>query len=656
MTERPEGTAAEEVTPRQEALDGIDPQGDGDALVEESAEVEPEPERTAVLPVVPPPPPVRTPVLSTASPAPTERTAVMPTVPPEAPTAVPSGKRRRRRGPAWLVVGAVVVLGGLYVGILWFWQDRVPPGVTVAGVEIGGLEADAATTLLEESLRAPGTEALPVAVEDRRTTLDPAVAGLSFDAAATVEQVTGFGLEPARLWRQLFGADATEPVSEIDRDALTSAVEDVVESLSTPPVDGTIAYVDGRPLSTPPVDGETLDLPAAVDLLAASWLTSVRPIELPAVVEPPAIDQAVIDRVMSEVAGPLADGPVVVEVSDQRAELPVDVVTGAASFVPVNDDLVVQLDGPALVEAVLARTSDLLTPAADATFAFQDGAPVIVPGVPGTTIDPDELAGAVAEAGTGPDRVATVELVETDPAESTAELEALGVVEVVSEFSTPLTSEPRRTGNIANGAAKIDGTLVRPGEEFDLADALGPLDAAHGYVQAGAIVNGEHTDAWGGGLSQMSTTTYNAAYFAGYELVEHHPHSEWFSRYPEGREATIFTPSINMRWRNNTPYGALVQSWVEGGRVYVRIWSTPYFTVESSTSGRSNVVYPTTVYSQSPTCTPQSAGNQGFTVTVTRRVLLDGVEQDTESWTVRYKPQNAVVCGPPPETPPAAEG
>ena len=117
----------------------------------------------------------------------------------------------------------------------------------------------------------------------------------------------------------------------------------------------------------------------------------------------------------------------------------------------------------------------------------------------------------------------------------------------------------------------------------------------------------------------------------------------------EGRESTIFTPTIDLKWRNDTPHGALVQSWVAGGRVYVRIWGTPYWTVETATSGRSNVVYPTTVYSQSPTCEAQSAGNPGFTVTVTRRVLLDGVEHDTESWTVRYRPQNKVVCGPQPE-------
>ena len=66
----------------------------------------------------------------------------------------------------------------------------------------------------------------------------------------------------------------------------------------------------------------------------------------------------------------------------------------------------------------------------------------------------------------------------------------------------------------------------------------------------------------GGGLSQISTTTYNAAYFAGMDIVTHKPHSRWFSRYPEGREATIWSPDLDMKFKNSTPYGVLVQAWV----------------------------------------------------------------------------------------------
>ncbi|NCT91134.1 vanomycin resistance protein VanB [Cellulomonas sp. APG4] len=643
-------------TSSEEPLTAAAPQGPGD--VSSSGD-----DATVVLPPVPSPAeaPRRTsalgrheePSTEPAATDPTEAEASAPSEPTHthSPIDVFPDDERSRRWPRVLGIAAavVVVLGGLYVGALWLWSDRVPPGTTVAGVEVGGLTADQAVSLLDEQLAAAETEPVPVSAGDKRTTLDPVVAGLTADHRATVEGVTGFGLEPARLWRQVFGGDAVPPVTEVDEAALDAALTEVAEGLESPPVDGTVVFVDGAPQSTASETGTGVDVEAAERLLVDEWLTAPRPVELPTEVLEPAIDDAEVERALAELARPLVDAPVTVTVGESRAELPAEVLAAHASLVPEGEALVLELDGEALVEEVVARIPDLLSEPTDARFEFVDGAPVIQPGVPGTTLDPEAVATALAAVATsGADRTAALELVETDPAESTAALEALGVVEVVSEFSTPLTSEPRRTKNIINGASKVNGTLVRPDEEFSLTEALGPVDGVNGFVQAGAIVNGEHTDAWGGGLSQLSTTTYNAAYFAGFEDVEHHPHSEWFARYPEGREATIFTGTLDMRFRNTTPYGALLQAYVTGGRLHVRVWSTPHFEVESSTSGRSNVVSPTTVYSSSPTCAPQSAGNPGFTVTVTRVVRLEGEEVDRESWTVRYRPQNRVVCGEPP--------
>lgn len=560
------------------------------------------------------------------------------------------GQETRRRWPrvVGLVAAGVVVLAGAYVVAAWAWSDRVPPGTTVAGVEIGGQGTDDAVTVLEESLAAATTDPVPVAMEDRRTTVLPGAAGLSLDARGTVESVTGLDLHPAALWHQLFGAGPVEPVTVVDDDALDTALGDLAADLVTEPVNGTVVLVDGAAESTPAQNGTALDEAAARDVLVSGWLTAPRPVQLPSKVVEPEITQDEVDEVVDGVARRLVAAPVVVSVAGQIAELPVDVLAAAASFVPRDGELELRLDGEQLVEAVTARTTDLFTSPSDATFAFDRTGPVIVPGVPGTTLDPEILADAVADAATGSNRTAEVELTETDPEETTEALEALGVTEIVSEFSTPLTSEPRRTKNIVNGAEKINGILVRPGEVFSLTEALGPLDAEHGFVQAGAIVGGEHTDAWGGGLSQVSTTTYNAAFFAGFEDVEHSPHSEYFRRYPEGREATIFTGVIDLKWRNDTPYGALVQAWVADGRMHVRIWGTPYWTVETSTTGRSRVVAPKTVYSQSPTCTGQSAGNPGFQVTVHRKVLLGDEVHSDESWTVRYRPQNRIVCGSPP--------
>ncbi|WP_298459474.1 VanW family protein [uncultured Cellulomonas sp.] len=555
---------------------------------------------------------------------------------------------RPRRWPRVLltVVGVLIVLAGGYVAAAWLLADRVPRGTTVADVEIGGLTADRAVAAVDTGLADVVAEPVRVTADGRAASLDPAEAGLALDSEATVARLTGFSLQPARLWHHVVGGGAQPPVSDVDEAALTEALDGVADSLTTEPVDAGVVFADGAAHVTDAAPGSRVDADRAAELLRSRWLTTAEPVELPTEAAEPEITQAEAQTALRTVAEPFAAAPVVVAVADRSVELPADVLTSLASFTAVDSDLELTLDGPRLVEEVLARTDGLLTPAADAHFEFVDGAPVVVPGTPGTTLEPQVLADAVAAAGTGEDRTARVDLVASDPELTTESLQALGVTEVVSEFSTPLTNEPVRTENLRVGAAKIDGTLVRPGETFSLTEALGPITAAAGFRDATVIVDGEHVPGMGGGLSQISTTTYNAAFLAGFEDVEHQPHSEWFARYPEGRESTLYTGVIDMKFKNTTPYGALVQAWVADGRVHVRMWGTRYWTVESSTSPRSNIVRPTTVTSSSDTCTPQRAGNPGFTVTVTRRLLLDGEEQETTSDTWRYKPQNAVVCEP----------
>jgi vancomycin resistance protein YoaR len=559
-----------------------------------------------------------------------------------------------RRWPRRVLIGAValVVLGGAYVGASYATADRVPRGTTVAGVDIGGMTEAEAVERLEQELASTLDSPIDVVAQEVQATIDPAEAGLSFDAQTTVEGLTGVDLaDPSRLWRQVAGVAEREPVTTVDDAALDRAIESLETSLSQAPVDGSIVFVDGSVQATDAAEGWAVDAEGAAEAIADSWLVAAQPIELPTTTVEPAITQAETDAALNDVAEPLVDAPISVTVEGELAVLQPADVAAAASMQPEDGALVLHLDGEALAEDVVSQLPDgTLKKAADAHFGFKNDKPVLVPGRVGTTVDPEALATALETASTAQDRTAAVEVTKTDPENTSEAMKKLGVKEVVSEFSTPLTSEPRRTINIAQGLENITGVLVRPGETFSLTDALGPLDAAHGFVEAGAIVNGEHTDAWGGGLSQVSTTTFNASYFAGMEDVEHTPHSEWFSRYPEGREATIFTGVIDMKWKNTTPYGALLQGWVADGRAYVRIWSTKYWTVKSTTSGRSGVVQPTTVYSDSSTCAPQSAGNPGFSVTVTREVFLKGELEETTSRTWRYRPQNAVVCGDPPSS------
>ena len=186
--------------------------------------------------------------------------------------------------------------------------------------------------------------------------------------------------------------------------------------------------------------------------------------------------------------------------------------------------------------------------------------------------------------------------------------------------------------------------IVPPGGTFDLTEVLSPITIAGGYFPAGVITDGIHTEGVGGGLSQMATTVYNAAYFAGFDILEHREHSVYFTRYPAGREATIYTGQINMVFKNDTPYAAIMSAYVEDSRLYVDIWSTTYYRVETSASPRSNVRYPGTTVVAGPDCVPSKAGQPGFTITNYRKVYVEDtlVKDEQDRWT--YRPDNAIEC------------
>ncbi|MFD5330701.1 VanW family protein [Cellulosimicrobium cellulans] len=546
------------------------------------------------------------------------------------------------RGLMWTGIG-VLVLGGLYTGAQWFFSDKVPSGTSVAGVDVGGLTRTAAQERLESELGPRAAEPVTLTAGEASTTLDPAAAGLTFDAEATAEELTAFSMSPARLWQHLFGGEDEAPVVAVDDAALDAQVEALRGSLEIVPVDGTVQFVDGAPTSTPAADGSALvtdEVPAAI---TGSWLVTDGPVTLPTEPVEPAITQEETDAALAQ-AEKVVSAPVVVSVGGQNPELPPEALAAAASFPATDGVLTLTFDGAMLVDSVVDRTNDLLTAADDAHFVFQDGAPVIEGGEPGTTIDPAAISTAVTTAASGDERTAAVELVESDPEQSVAALEALGIKEKVSEFSTPVPNVPVRTANLRRGAEKVTGTLVKPGETFSLVDTLSPITLEGGYFAAGIVESGRHTEGVGGGLSQMATTTYNAGFFAGLEDVEHRPHSYWFERYPAGREATIFVGSIDMKFKNDTPYGVLMQSWVGGGELHVAIWSTKYYDVETSSSGKSNVVQPTTVTHSGADCAPTPAGSPGFSITNYRKVYREGELVKDESYRWTYKPDNAVVC------------
>ncbi|WP_067781840.1 VanW family protein [Actinomyces vulturis] len=355
-----------------------------------------------------------------------------------------------------------------------------------------------------------------------------------------------------------------------------------------------------------------------------------------------------------------------------------DQLVSMASVHEQNNTLVLSLDTTQLGDLVSATYGDSLNmPGSNAQWAVDGGenqAPRITSGKPGRMIDLASLAQNIVIAGStgGTDSAAqlvgagitlddtkanrsyesvvpgsrqvTIPLTFQAPVVSEDDLRSMGIVNIVGEYSTPFTSDPNRDKNLVQGCEQINGKIVQPGDIFSVNEALGTVDEEHGFAAAGVIVAEEHIDAMGGGLSQVGTTVFNAAYEAGMDDIEHTPHSQYISRYPEGREATIWTGEKDVKFRNSTPYPVLIQAWVENNRVNVRLWSTPYYDVSITTSERSNIIDYDTIVRSGDECYPQPDGEPGFTVTIMRKRSHDGTALPDESLTVHYNPNNVVVC------------
>ncbi|MDP9408021.1 MAG: VanW family protein, partial [Actinomycetota bacterium] len=340
---------------------------------------------------------------------------------------------------------------------------------------------------------------------------------------------------------------------------------------------------------------------------------------------------------------------VVLDVEGRAVEVAPETLAGHLALeVGESGDLAPVVDGEALHGALAGPLAGVEQPAVDAAFETDGEAVRVVPSSPGRTLPAAALAGAVESVVLEPaPRRAPVTLVVTEPERTTAEAEALGVVERVSTFTSQHPCCQPRVRNIHRIADMLDGHLVLPGEEFSLNRVVGERTRANGFVPAPQISEGRFTDGVGGGISQFVTTMFNAVFFAGLQDVQHTPHSYYISRYPPGRESTVSYPEPDFRFRNDSEAAVLVDTAYTERSITVSFYGTKRYDIEAVAGPRRDVTSYRTVYDPDGDCEPMSGGN-GFDITVTRVFRQGGVEVRREDFETTYKPQPRVICSPRP--------
>ncbi|OGY89019.1 MAG: hypothetical protein A2927_00640 [Candidatus Komeilibacteria bacterium RIFCSPLOWO2_01_FULL_45_10] len=165
---------------------------------------------------------------------------------------------------------------------------------------------------------------------------------------------------------------------------------------------------------------------------------------------------------------------------------------------------------------------------------------------------------------------------ETKAKITTASLNDLGINEIIGTGHSNFKGSPKnRRHNIAVGASALNGILIKPGETFSLLDALGEVDQAAGYLPELVIKGDKTIPEYGGGLCQIGTTVFRAALAAGLPIVERRNHSYRVVYYePAGKDATIYSPSPDFKFTNDTGRQILIQTRIEGDDLYFDFWGT----------------------------------------------------------------------------------
>ena len=534
----------------------------------------------------------------------------------------------RPRSNVWvfflLAIGGLMVAGVATLTLHELrYDDRVYEGVEVAGIPLGGLTIDEAADVIRDELTPFPGETITLRHGDRTWSLSPSDLGVSVDAQALAAEAFAVGRQgalagtdttvPSSLqglredltaqWHAMDAGVSYPPIIRFDKNHLTLILKQIAQEVDLPPREGTLSIsgleVSGASGEPGRMVDQTKTCEAVAPMLEAGTGGTVDLVveeRLPAVMS--------VDAAIAEARALLGKSLVLVaEGKDGTQRFAIDPATLRSwlALIPVPGQdgavgLKASLDEERVRAFVEQVAKQLNRPAYDATLDFDASTNQVVvlqPSQTGQSLDVEASVAAIRAAilpdraqpstaggsvAVGATQVITAPLTIVHPKVDSNRIAEMGIVEQVSEGTTYFKgSKPERIQNIVNAAGKFKGTVISPGEEFSFYKTVGDVSAANGFVDS-LIIRGDRTETGvGGGVCQVSTTVFRAAFRGGFPIIERYPHSYVVSWYGEpGYDASIFTPSADFRFLNDTGHYLLVKPEVDTkqGRITFHIYGT----------------------------------------------------------------------------------
>ena len=501
------------------------------------------------------------------------------------------------RSRFWTRIAILALAAGvLAVGVPLFFAgsaDRLADGTKIAGIDVGGMTPKAAEALLAQ--RSARLAAVPVTfvAGGQAFLITPKSMGVEVDwhaaVAAAARQGGGAGVVRGyrRLELQLFPQDVAPRIRSYGA-AVDYELGLLRQALDTPHRQAELVRRGLHITIAPGKTGRVLDRAAARALLVRSLASFSRtPVALPVRLDAPQVTVASLTANQMR-ASQIISGPVTVVAGPTRLRIP------RWRLAKLLDLQTMRFVGPD-ADAFFARLERKVDrPAKDASFAVDGGKISVVPAASGLTLDvPRSVsAGACGRRAAVEPRCDALVLGAAARRGRPRRRARWGSRGRSAATRRSTAAIPNRIHNVQLVAHLVDNKLIAPGATFSFNGTTGERSAEKGFLEAPVIVNGELQTGLGGGVCQVSTTVFNAAYEAGLRITARTNHSLYISHYPLGRDATVNYPDTDLKFVNDTGHWLLLRTWVGPSSLTVALYGTPQHRRIETTSAPLVVVAP----------------------------------------------------------------
>ncbi|MDX6377238.1 MAG: hypothetical protein QOE98_1541 [Gaiellaceae bacterium] len=528
----------------------------------------------------------------------------------------------------------------------------VMTGTAVSGVDVGGLsKADARSRIvhdLGDRLSAPVT----VRVGTTRVDVVPAALGIRLDAAATVDHAIRAGRVEARLLPYLW-SENVEPTLRYPK-ALT--LPKALAGLEQKPRNAKpVVQDDGTVGVVPAEDGLTYDDAASLRAIARAALRRDGAVTLTPEVTKPDIPTAAAETTAADAKRLLAKSISLTYHAKAIGRITPKELAPLLKVKRVGTGFALSIAPAGLRNALAEDAADISRPAVNAHWRTDGAKARVVKHRNGRGIDGAQTGTAMLAAVlTENTHTAAVVLGPVTPTLTTGAARALGIRQKISSVTTDLgASSPNRVYNVRLMAKFLDGQVIKPGQTFSFNKRVGPRTPQRGFKEGQAIVGGLLLPSIGGGVCQVATTVFDAAFYAALPIKSRVNHAWYISHYAMGMDATVADGGPDLVFKNDTKYGILIRASASASTMTVTLYSTDRgLRVEKVAGQPHSKTTPKARYILNPALegaakSQRTAGQGGFAITVERIVRKKGKVVSRDRFSSNYVAESQLfIVGP----------